>query len=402
METKKKPLKKYKNVEVFKVDIVNRAATEQRFLKIRSKDGSSTLVSIPTSRQVPEQDADNEAKREAQKKRSEKYGIEVLEGKGENLSYPAGDPTTEELYGDPVNLKYPLGRENNEVDPDRASNARARFKQNYGTYTSDASLKVIHTRIVEAELKGGVTPDYDPDDNLDKMLPRELKEKLEQPVERNDAGRQEDNKHTQTERAKMQELDEKIQALVAQVKTISERMDNLTPNNGEQDSKPVGEVQSKDGNLTPPQTLTQQDTTTPPGQQVPVAQDSTPVLTQAAPAAPAAPVAPAAPAVTQPTSQSACGCTCGTCGQAIAERAAPNSNATDAKLVEVLNSVATGFGTLSASVVKLTERVATVERSYRSGGNASQPESDGPQATPVGKNNGDVFGNLFAGIGGYR
>jgi hypothetical protein len=121
---------------------------------------------------VPEADASIEDKRAAQKKRSERYGIEALEGKGESLSWPAGYPQSLSAYGDPVNLKYPF------ETVERARNARARFKQNADVYTKTKSKQVVHNRIVERLLVLGVKPSYNPDDPLDKLLSSDVKERL--------------------------------------------------------------------------------------------------------------------------------------------------------------------------------------------------------------------------------
>jgi len=145
-------------LEVFKVDLVKRPATGDKFLMVRSDESEDspmpkrrvfapdqfnklrvgqsgeTIVetqAAPESveRAVPKPDATSDSKRKAQKKRSEKYGIEVWENKGENLSYPKGDPTKETLYGDPVNLKYPVAYDDKKLSLKRANNPRARFKQ---------------------------------------------------------------------------------------------------------------------------------------------------------------------------------------------------------------------------------------------------------------------------------
>lgn len=122
---------------------------------------------------VPASDASEEDKRAAQKGRAEQFGIEPLEGKGENLSFPAGDPTDLDLYGDPVNLKYPM------ADAAQAANARVRFKQNAGTYSKDSSKKVVHNRIVKRELALGISPSFDENDPLDAMLDQDLKDQMQ-------------------------------------------------------------------------------------------------------------------------------------------------------------------------------------------------------------------------------
>jgi hypothetical protein len=125
------------------------------------------------ARAVPDADASNEEKREAQKARAEKWGIEALEGKGENLSFPSGGPTEEDSFADPVNLKYPVHTEEN------AANARTRFKQNADVYEQEKSKAIVHERIVRAELDFGIEPSFDPEDPLDELLPGDLKDELQ-------------------------------------------------------------------------------------------------------------------------------------------------------------------------------------------------------------------------------
>jgi len=107
----------------------------------------------------------------AREARSKAYGIEVLES-GSHLTYPSSFPTKLDEYGDPVNLKYPTDTK------ERAANARVRFKQNADAYKQDSSKKVVHERIVRAELQHGIEPGYDAEDPLDQMLPSDLKDEL--------------------------------------------------------------------------------------------------------------------------------------------------------------------------------------------------------------------------------
>lgn len=113
-----------------------------------------------------------EAARDA---RSSTFGIEVLES-GSALTFPKGFPMKLGLYADPVNLKYPV------ETVARARNARVRFKQFAANYKQDTSKKVVHTRIVKAELGHGVKPSYDPEDALDKMLPPMVVRQIEDVV----------------------------------------------------------------------------------------------------------------------------------------------------------------------------------------------------------------------------
>lgn len=131
-----------------------------------------TLKRVAIARQVPADDASNEEKREAQVARSEEFGIEALEGKGENLSYPADSPEDLRLFGDPVNLKFPNDTE------ERAANARVRFKQFADAYSEEKSRAVVHERIVRAELRLGIEPGFDSEDPLDALLPTDLKDEL--------------------------------------------------------------------------------------------------------------------------------------------------------------------------------------------------------------------------------
>lgn len=129
------------------------------------------VVQIEKQR-VPPASASNDEKRRAQRERSRSFGVEALENKGENLSFPSGSPTTLVDYGDPVNLKFPLKPDN------RARNARARFKQFADTYSRTSSKRVVHTRIVRRLLSIGANPSLNEDDPLDKLLPKSLRDRM--------------------------------------------------------------------------------------------------------------------------------------------------------------------------------------------------------------------------------
>jgi hypothetical protein len=129
---------------------------------------------------VPGPEASPEDKRAAQETRASEYGIEALTGPEAALTFPADAPTTLELYGDPVNLKYPLGGTGNTPDPARIRNALARFKQAAGSYAEAASRGKVYGRIVAAALAAGIAVTYDPQDPIDQLLPGELKARLEE------------------------------------------------------------------------------------------------------------------------------------------------------------------------------------------------------------------------------
>lgn len=144
-------------------------------------------------KRVPPADASPEDKRDAQMARSRQYGIEALES-GANLSYPAGDPTTESLYGDPANLKYPFGYSDNQKSAERSRNALSRFKGNYKTYQKESSRARVYERIVRAALSLGIDVSYDPSDAVDALLPGDLKGRLAKSEPANaDANKQEVN-----------------------------------------------------------------------------------------------------------------------------------------------------------------------------------------------------------------
>jgi hypothetical protein len=88
--------------------------------------------------------SDNDGLHADQEKRSEKYGIAAKNDGA--LTYPAGYPTSEGLYGDPVNYKYPL-------DSGRVQSAVGYFnhdgQQEKGGYTPE-EWAIIGGRIASA------------------------------------------------------------------------------------------------------------------------------------------------------------------------------------------------------------------------------------------------------------
>lgn len=158
------------DMDVQFVSLVPQGANRQtRFLMVKTGQLIKT---------VPSQDATQEEKLAAREARSKKYGIEILQS-GSALTYPSGFPTTETMYGDPCNLKYPWGDDSNNLDLGRLRNALARFKQNYTAYTNKSSRKVVYTRIVEKALAEGIDVSFDPEDEVDALLPQDLKDRLQ-------------------------------------------------------------------------------------------------------------------------------------------------------------------------------------------------------------------------------
>jgi len=185
MATNQKNKKEVKRcVEMFtdEVSIVTRGANgHKEFLMVKADEEGElgAVVEEDVEKQVPDKSANRDQKVKAQASRATKYGIEILP-KGSNLSYPAGDPTTEALFGDPVNLKYPLAYAGaTKPDPGRTRNAIARFKQNSSAYSKNASKQRVYERIVRAALSAGIKVSFDAKDPVDALLPSDLKTRLQ-------------------------------------------------------------------------------------------------------------------------------------------------------------------------------------------------------------------------------
>ena len=387
------------DVIVFKVDLVKEPATGDEFLVVRSADGGDGMgrramspeqyrawagsrkgVTIALDReaqgkaaevmteerQVPASDADTEKKREAQKKRATKYGVEALDGKGENLSYPSGDPTTESLYGDPVNLKYPLGYDDNKVSKARSNNARARFKQASGTYSKKKSKRVIHERIVKAQLKAGANPSFKADDPLDALLPTELKNKLKKgtaTAERAETGGDE----------------------MPEVKEILERFGGTLDQLGEE----LGGIKERLGQIEERMNTEQptEETPTPPEPEKPATEPETkpePEAEKETPAEEPAAEPPAEPAAETPPADQAL------------ERVTKSVD----DIGTTLKGVADIVTSMKSEVEGLTGRLTDVERSI-STGNAKEPDdNDDPPPEHAERGKEPLFGSVFRGMPG--
>lgn len=407
-EENKKATHALRDLEVFQIDIVDAPATGERFVQVRSAEDGGEIMPRRTSmrastakemsddkevatdngpnfininverggtvnlhtkdssndtedveRQVPPEDATPEKKREAQKKRAAKYGIEALEGKGERLTYPKGKATRESLYGDPVNLGFPFASDSNKLDVKLANNARTRFKQFADRYEKQKSKKVVHNRIVAAQLKAGASPGFDPDDPLDKLLSADLKKKLQKPVERT----VDDNSNERLESEDMGKLEEKVDRLAAAFERMAElplfkNILNPEAADPEKDKKEDSEE------LDAAQTDDQESSTAEAPAEAPDAateQSSAEVPTEQSPEAPAASEATSEPA-TAPV-------------EAPAPAASESSVDGMATAVERLGNMVEKLGEqvekIGKSTEKLTGRVDSVERSIKSGGNAA-------------------------------
>lgn len=152
------------------VSLVHAGANRQKqFMVVKEDDAEKA---------VPAADASPEDKRKAQQARATQYGIEAREDG--NLSYQAGNPTTESLYGDPVNLMYPFGSDSNQPDVGRIRNAVARFSQNRDEYQEKASKVKVLTRIVEAALRAGVAVTMPEGDDIYDALPAALRDRIKE------------------------------------------------------------------------------------------------------------------------------------------------------------------------------------------------------------------------------
>ncbi len=129
--------------------------------------------------EVPDAEAPDEEKKAAQDARAKEFEIEALGGTDAGMSWPKDAPTKLDLYGDPVNLKYPLGGTGNEADPERIRAAVSEFKQAAGKYQA-ASRGKVYGRIIAAALAAGIDVTYDPKDPIDQLLPGDVKAKLEE------------------------------------------------------------------------------------------------------------------------------------------------------------------------------------------------------------------------------
>ena len=131
---------------------------------------------IKMSKSVPAADATLEEKQAATEARSKQYGIEVTEST--SFVFPDGGPTTESLYGDPVNMTLQLGNAENVRDKAAIEAALKAFRESADTYTEDTSKARVYERIVRAALAEDIEVKYDPEDDIDKLLPGDIKARL--------------------------------------------------------------------------------------------------------------------------------------------------------------------------------------------------------------------------------
>lgn len=126
----------------------------------RFKEDFLTLKNI-----TPSPDMSRDELKEIHKQRSERFGIEIVEGS--SLRIPDAMPEDLSDYGDPVNLKFPIDTE------ERAKNAQLRFEQfSDQIYNEDISKARVLERIVKRKLELGLSVKLDPNnENINKLLP---------------------------------------------------------------------------------------------------------------------------------------------------------------------------------------------------------------------------------------
>ncbi|MEN6370222.1 MAG: hypothetical protein ABFD77_11090 [Thermotogota bacterium] len=151
------------------VSLVTAGANRQKGFQVVKSDDEAAKA-------VPDASASAEDKKKAQGDRATKYGIEAREDG--NLSYPSDSPTTEGLYGDPVNLMYPLAGTDNKPDVARIRNALSRFSQNRDEYGENSSKVKILERVVEAALSAGVDVTAPEGDEIYDALPAALRDRI--------------------------------------------------------------------------------------------------------------------------------------------------------------------------------------------------------------------------------
>jgi len=152
------------------VSLVTAGANRQKQFQVVKADDASD--------DVPGDDADNDTKVKTHKARAEHFGIEMREDG--NLSYPSGEPTTKSLYGDPVNLMYPLGVNGNEADGELISKAIALFEKDSDKYKDMISKVGVFARIITAALAADVDVTCQKDDEIYEALPAEIKERIKE------------------------------------------------------------------------------------------------------------------------------------------------------------------------------------------------------------------------------
>jgi hypothetical protein len=141
-------------------------------------------MNLKILKQIPRSDVPLDERVRLKNDRARRYpDIEVIDpDETGSLSAAPRDPTDEELWGDPVNLLYPLA-ETGQTAPDRnrANNARARFVQFANSQYQDRQSKAtVYERIVRAQLAAGtMAPSFDPTNNeFDRLLPADLRAEL--------------------------------------------------------------------------------------------------------------------------------------------------------------------------------------------------------------------------------
>jgi hypothetical protein len=168
----KKPKKRLVSMDTEEVSIVNAGANgHTQWLIVKGADGKEVAQGIPV------ETASEEVQKQALDARSEKYGIEKM-SQGGRLTVGNGLPAAEALYGDPVNLRYPIGDGDNQYSEETLKSSLDQFRKDHHDYKTDMAKSRIFERLVRKGLAKGITFANDPEDTLNKLLPADLKVRL--------------------------------------------------------------------------------------------------------------------------------------------------------------------------------------------------------------------------------
>jgi hypothetical protein len=127
----------------------------------------------------------------SQEERCKKYGIEITDSSHDDP--PDNGPTAESMFADPVGLRFPLGKKDNSLDADVILKSIGDFKSDTSEYKETLSKSRIYTRLIRAAMSKNIDIDYDQEDDLDKLLPKEVSDLLAKSTDDEDAVTQDES-----------------------------------------------------------------------------------------------------------------------------------------------------------------------------------------------------------------
>lgn len=168
----KKPKKRLISMDTEEVSVVNAGANgHTEWLIVKGADGKDVVQGIPVD------SASDELKKSALDSRSVKYGIEKM-SEGGRLTVGEGLPTSEALYGDPVNLRYPMGDGENQASESVLKDSISQFRKDHAVYEGEVVKSRIFERLVRKGLSLGMSFAHDPEDTINKLLPADITKRL--------------------------------------------------------------------------------------------------------------------------------------------------------------------------------------------------------------------------------